>query len=100
MQRRHFITTAGILTAGTGPFGARAAGAAAPEFAGLDGWLNTATPLSIAGLYTGVGYQAVFIFIAGTWLFGAIVLALFGASTRKARLAEAPTLQPTAPAEG
>jgi thiol-disulfide isomerase/thioredoxin len=50
MQRRHFITTAGILTAGTGPFGARAAGAAAPEFAGLDGWLNTATPLSIAGL--------------------------------------------------
>ena len=67
---------------------------------GLGRLSNAIGPLIIAALYTGVGYQAVFFFIAGTWLFGAIVLALFGASTRKARLADAPTLQPTAPLEG
>jgi putative MFS transporter len=67
---------------------------------GLGRLSNAIGPLIIAGLYTGVGYQAVFFFIAGTWLFGAIVLALFGASTRKARLAESPTLQPAAPLEG
>jgi putative MFS transporter len=67
---------------------------------GLGRLSNAIGPLIIAALYTGAGYQAVFFFIAGTWLFGAIVLALFGASTRKARLAEAPTLQPAAPLEG
>lgn len=39
--------------------------------------------------YNGHGYQSVFYFIAGTWLVGAIVLALFGTRTRSARLAEA-----------
>ncbi len=39
----------------------------------------------IAALYTGAGYQSVFFFIAGTWLFGAIALALFGPSTRPNR---------------
>ena len=56
---------------------------------GLGRLSNAIGPLIIAALYTGVGYQSVFFFIAGTWLFGAIILALFGASTRKARLADA-----------
>ena len=67
---------------------------------GLGRLSNAIGPLIIAAIYTGSGYQAVFFFIAGTWLFGAIVLALFGASTRKARLAHAATLQPLAPLEG
>jgi thiol-disulfide isomerase/thioredoxin len=55
MQRRHVLTTglcaAGALSAGTSRhLSARAAGVTAPEFAGLDGWLNTDRPLSIAGL--------------------------------------------------
>lgn len=58
---------------------------------GLGRLSNAIGPLIIAALYNGSGYQAVFYFIAGTWLFGAIVLALFGKSTRKARLDEAPT---------
>ena len=45
---------------------------------GLGRLSNAIGPLIIAALYTGAGYQAVFFFIAGTWLFGAIVLALFG----------------------
>ncbi|MGF4041918.1 MFS transporter [Paenarthrobacter nitroguajacolicus] len=49
---------------------------------GLGRLSNAAGPLIIAGLYTGSGYQSVFFFIAGTWLFGAIVLALFGPKTR------------------
>ena len=56
---------------------------------GLGRLSNAIGPLIIAALYTGAGYQDVFFFIAGTWLFGAIILALFGASTRKARLAHA-----------
>jgi putative MFS transporter len=67
---------------------------------GLGRLSNAIGPLVIAALYTGSGYQAVFYFIAGTWLFGAIVLALFGASTRKARLADAPVKVPLAPSEG
>ena len=39
----------------------------------------------IAALYNGVGYQSVFYFIAGTWLFGAVVLAIFGPRTRPDR---------------
>ena len=42
-------------------------------------------PLVIAALYVGVGYQSVFAFIAGTWLFGAVVLAIFGPRTRPDR---------------
>ena len=51
---------------------------------GLGRLSNAAGPLIIAGLYTGSGYQSVFFFIAGTWLFGAVVLALFGPKTRPA----------------
>jgi thiol-disulfide isomerase/thioredoxin len=57
MQRRHFLTT-GIYAAGTAGSGIRpisqsawaGAGSKTPEFVGLDGWLNTDTPLSVAGL--------------------------------------------------
>ena len=67
---------------------------------GLGRLSNAAGPLIIAALYNGTGYQSVFFFIAGTWLVGAIVLAVFGPSTRQARLAHAATLQPTVPLEG
>jgi thiol-disulfide isomerase/thioredoxin len=57
MQRRHFLMTgtcaAGALSAVISPVrnSARAgAGDPAPEFAGLEGWLNTDAPLSVAGL--------------------------------------------------
>jgi putative MFS transporter len=59
---------------------------------GLGRLSNAAGPLIIAGLYTGSGYQSVFFFIAGTWLFGAVVLALFGPKTRPAPLS--PTTRP------
>lgn len=55
---------------------------------GLGRLSNAAGPLIIAGLYTGSGYQSVFFFIAGTWLFGAIVLAIFGPKTRPKPLAQ------------
>jgi putative MFS transporter len=51
---------------------------------GLGRLSNAAGPLIIAALYNGSGYRSVFMFIAGTWLFGAIVLAVFGPSTRRA----------------
>ena len=54
---------------------------------GLGRLSNAAGPLIIAGLYTGSGYQSVFFFIAGTWLFGAMVLAIFGPKTRPKPLA-------------
>jgi putative MFS transporter len=47
---------------------------------------NAAGPLIIAALYTGTGYTSVFLFIAGCWLVGALVLAVFGPRTRRARL--------------
>ncbi|MEU7632721.1 MFS transporter [Nocardia sp. NPDC049220] len=50
---------------------------------------NAAGPLIVAALYNRSGYQSVFLFIAGTWLVGAIVLAVFGPKTRRARLAAA-----------
>jgi putative MFS transporter len=56
---------------------------------GLGRLSNAAGPLIVAGLYTGSGYQSVFFFIAGTWLVGAVVLAVFGPRTRQARLARA-----------
>jgi thiol-disulfide isomerase/thioredoxin len=52
MQRRHFLT-AGICAAGAlSAMGSPVAGAGtkAPEFVGLDGWLNSDAPLSVAGL--------------------------------------------------
>jgi len=54
---------------------------------GLGRLSNAVGPLIIAGLYSGHGYQTVFYFIAGTWVVGALVLAVFGPATRKARLA-------------
>ncbi|MBQ0826625.1 MFS transporter [Streptomyces tagetis] len=54
---------------------------------GLGRLSNAVGPLMIAGIYNGVGYKAVFMFIAGTWTVGAIVLALFGPATRRRRLA-------------
>ena len=54
---------------------------------GLGRLSNAAGPLIIAALYNGSGYQSVFYFISGTWLFGAVVLAIFGPRTRQARLA-------------
>jgi putative MFS transporter len=56
---------------------------------GLGRLSNAAGPLIIAGLYNGSGYQSVFVFIAGTWLVGALVLAVFGPRTRPARRARA-----------
>lgn len=59
---------------------------------GLGRLSNAAGPLVIAALYNGTGYQSVFLFIAGTWLFGAVALAIFGPKTRQARLARATQL--------
>ncbi|MEE1801047.1 MFS transporter [Streptomyces sp. NPDC101062] len=55
---------------------------------GLGRLSNAAGPLIIAALYNSSGYQSVFYFIAGTWLFGAVALAVFGPRTRAARLAQ------------
>ena len=52
---------------------------------GLGRLSNAAGPLIIAALYSGSGYRSVFSFIAGTWLVGAFVLAVFGPRTRRAR---------------
>ncbi|MFJ1765707.1 MFS transporter [Amycolatopsis sp. NPDC088138] len=52
---------------------------------GLGRLSNAAGPLIVAALYNGSGYQSVFLFIAGTWLVGAVVLALFGPRTRPGR---------------
>jgi MFS transporter, putative metabolite:H+ symporter len=58
---------------------------------GLGRLSNAAGPLIIAALYNRSGYQSVFYFIAGTWLVGAIALALFGPNTRQARLTQTRT---------
>jgi MFS transporter, putative metabolite:H+ symporter len=47
---------------------------------------NAVGPLIIAALYSGYGYMTVFYFIAGTWIVGALALAVFGPATRKIRL--------------
>jgi MFS transporter, putative metabolite:H+ symporter len=62
---------------------------------GLGRLSNAAGPLIIAGLYNGSGYKAVFIFIAGTWMFGSLVLAVFGPRTKQAL---APLAAPKEPA--
>ncbi|PWJ06437.1 MFS transporter [Streptomyces sp. NWU49] len=54
---------------------------------GLGRLSNAVGPLMIAGIYNGIGYEAVFMFIAGTWTLGAVVLAVFGPATRRRRLA-------------
>lgn len=58
---------------------------------------NAVGPLIIAALYSGYGYMTVFYFIAGTWVAGALALAVFGPATRKIRLeaAAAQTANPT-----
>lgn len=58
---------------------------------GLGRLSNAAGPLIIAALYNNTGYQSVFYFIAGTWMFGAVALAVFGPRTRRARLLAAGT---------
>ncbi|WP_285318843.1 MFS transporter [Pseudarthrobacter sp. lyk4-40-TYG-27] len=63
---------------------------------GLGRLSNAAGPLIIAALYNGSGYQSVFFFIAGTWLFGAVALAIFGPATQKARLFAATGADPAA----
>lgn len=52
---------------------------------GLGRLSNAAGPLVVAALYTSQGYQSVFVFIAGSWLVGAVVLAVFGPRTKAAR---------------
>lgn len=54
---------------------------------GLGRLSNAAGPLIVASLYQTSGYRSVFFFIAGTWLVGAVVLAVFGPLTRQARTA-------------
>ncbi|MFJ9537521.1 MFS transporter [Streptomyces sp. NPDC101225] len=54
---------------------------------GLGRLSNAAGPLIVASLYQNSGYRSVFFFIAGTWLVGAVVLAVFGPLTRQARRA-------------
>ncbi|GAA4808987.1 MFS transporter [Streptomyces ziwulingensis] len=56
---------------------------------GLGRLSNAAGPLVVAALYNNSGYQSVFFFIAGSWLLGALVLAVFGPRTRAARQAAA-----------
>ncbi|WAM18438.1 MFS transporter [Rhodococcus sp. JS3073] len=64
---------------------------------GLGRLSNAVGPLIIAALYTGTGYHSVFYFIAGSWLVGALALAVFGPKTRQARLIDPPVEAPTAP---
>ena len=59
---------------------------------------NAAGPLIIAALYQGSGYQSVFAFIAGTWIVGAVVVALFGPRTRRRPLDRAPVPGSPSPA--
>ncbi|NYV76988.1 MFS transporter [Streptomyces sp. UH6] len=54
---------------------------------GLGRLSNAAGPLIVAAVYQGSGYQSVFYLIAGAWLLGAIVLAVFGPRTRQATAA-------------
>jgi MFS transporter, putative metabolite:H+ symporter len=63
---------------------------------GLGRLSNAAGPLVIAALYTSTGYHSVFFFIAGTWLFGAVTLAIFGPRTRQARMLRAAEPHPAA----
>jgi putative MFS transporter len=63
---------------------------------GLGRLSNAVGPLIIAALYTGSGYQSVFIFIAGMWMVGALALAVFGPRTRQARLTQTAQAHPVA----
>ncbi|GAA4974341.1 MFS transporter [Kineococcus glutinatus] len=61
---------------------------------GLGRLSNAVGPLVIAALYTRSGYESVFYFIAGTWVVGALTLAVFGPRTRRARLEAAAAPDP------
>jgi MFS transporter, putative metabolite:H+ symporter len=63
---------------------------------GLGRLSNALGPLVIAALYVGAGYHSVFAFVAGTWLFGALTLAIFGPRTRHRRAPQPAELRPTA----
>jgi MFS transporter, putative metabolite:H+ symporter len=63
---------------------------------GLGRLSNALGPLVIAALYLGSGYQSVFAFIAGTWLVGALTLAVFGPRTRPNRAPRADQLRTAA----
>lgn len=52
---------------------------------GIGRLANLVGPLVISAIFAGFGYKYVFFFIAGTWLLGAVVLALFGPSGKKLR---------------
>jgi putative MFS transporter len=54
---------------------------------GLGRLSNAAGPLIVAALYQSHGYRSVFYFIAGSWLVGAVALAVFGPLTRAGRVA-------------
>ncbi|MDT2005713.1 MFS transporter [Rhodococcus opacus] len=64
---------------------------------GLGRLSNAFGPLIIAALYTGSGYQSVFYFIAGSWLIGAVALAVFGPKNRQAPSADSATEATTVP---
>jgi putative MFS transporter len=61
---------------------------------GLGRLSNAAGPLIIAGLYNNSGYKSVFYFIAGTWMLGSIVLAVFGPRTKQVQAALSTTKEP------
>lgn len=63
---------------------------------------NAVGPLVIASLYTSTGYASVFVFIAATWVVGAIVLALFGRNTkvRSVKQGDGPSTAAASPVGG
>lgn len=63
------------------PTEARATGTSVPY--GIGRLSNLIGPIIISFLFTSHGYQSVFMFIAGTWLVGAIILGVFGPTTKK-----------------
>jgi putative MFS transporter len=68
------------------PVEARAIGSGIPY--GIGRLANLIGPLLISFIFTHNGYKAVFYFIAGTWLVGALAISLFGPSIKKANLTE------------
>ena len=62
------------------PVEARAIGTGVPY--GIGRLSNMIGPLLISFIYAGYGYQFVFYFIAGTWMFGAIALVFMGINTK------------------
>jgi putative MFS transporter len=82
------------------PAEARATGTSVPY--GIGRLSNIAGPLIISALFTSLGYQSVFVFIAATWLTGAIILGVFGPPTRRRNMDSAADATPalvTAPLE-